>query len=320
MKPETRQTILVIDGNNLAWRKSVYGDLRTATGISTTVIFCILSGMLSYIKRFDAYNTVLCWDTTKSRRRLRLFPSYKANRKREYTEEEQVEYNEFIKQINISRKLLDFLKIPQLSIDHMEADDAISLLSGILAKKYEVIIVSTDKDLLQCVSFNVSVFNPFTKVLFTADNFIEKTGLSPMQYLFARALMGDKSDGINGIRGVGEVTAYEMVKALRVPNLQFLRQFLSTNEKRNAVLQRVETESDTVERNLKLMTLPSSFTELDEEECELVKNKMDKNFLRSVIVSKKQISDEMFGKLIGRLELFNVLNIKTLRLFGIELV
>lgn len=320
MKEPRRKTVLIIDGNNLAWKKSAYGALYTKTGVPTTVLTCVLQGIFSYIKRFDAFNVVICWDKHKSRRRLKLFPGYKGNRQKDYTDEEQREYEDFIEQMETTQKVLSFLKVPQLIIDHMEADDSISLVASILSKKYEAIIISADKDLLQCVGFNVSVFSPFAKKLYTMDNFIETTTLSPQQYLFARALMGDRSDCINGIRGVGEVTAYEMVKALRVPNLQFLRQFMSTNPNRNKVMERVENESEIVERNLKLMQLPSALTDLDEEERKIVENKLDKRFLKGVIISRKQIDENQFGRLISKFELFNTLNIKTIRLLDIELI
>ena len=320
MKEERRKTILVIDGNNLSYRQSVVSELHTSTGIATSVIYSILKGLTSFINKFDAFNFVICWDTHRSRRRLALFPGYKSGRRKERTPEEQEWYTGFIAQIQMTRKVLDFLKIPQVSVDHVEADDLMALLGGILSKKFEVILVSTDKDLLQCVVPNVSVYNPFKKKLFTYENCLETIGLTAEQYLFARALMGDGSDSIPGIKGVGEKTAFEMVKTLRIPNLEFLKMFISTCEKKKKVYDKVVSETALIERNLKLMRLPMLLSDLDAEEKELVQQKVNADLLKCILVNRKMIQQDKFYKLMEKLELYSVLSQSNLELLKIQLI
>ena len=119
---------------------------------------------------------------------------------------------------------------------------------------------------------------------------------------------------------MGEKTAFEMVKSLRVPNLEFLRMFISTNEKRNKVLARVEAESHIVERNLKLMRMPMSLSELDYEEKTLIKEKVNANLLKCILLSSKEIDDKRFYAVVNKLELFNVLNEKNRKILNISLV
>jgi len=216
--------------------------------------------------------------------------------------------------------VLDFLKIPQVSVDHVEADDLMSILAGILSKKFEVILVSTDKDLLQCISMNISVYNPFKKKLFTYENCLETIGLTAEQYLFARALMGDKSDSIPGIRGVGEKTAFEIIKVLRIPNLEFLRQFITTSEKKKKVFDHIERESAIIERNLQLMRLPMSLGELDTEERELIEGKVNADLLKCILINKREVSREKLYSLMTKLELYNVLSEKNLELLKTQLI
>jgi 5'-3' exonuclease len=317
---EERKTILLLDGNNLAYRHSVLDNFQSTDGLQTAVIFSLFQAAISFAKRFDAYNLVFCWDTRRSRRRLKLYPDYKGNRKKDYTEEEQIKHESFINQMNMSRKVINFFKIPQVVIDYVEADDTMSLLSGILSKKFEVIIISTDRDLLQCISTNVSVFNPFKKKLFNFKTFMDLTGLTPQQYLFARALMGDNSDFIPGIKGVGEKTAFKMVKELRIPNLEFLRKFISTCEKRNAVLARVEESSAIVERNIALMKLPYSFADLDDEERGMIRNIINEKFIKSILLNKKTIDRKKWFMLMQKLEMWKLLSEENLKLLGVDLV
>lgn len=318
---EMRKTILVMDGNNLSYRQSVFSEMKTSTGIHTSVVFSILRGLLSFIKHFDAHGYVFCWDTHKSRRRLRIYPEYKIARARDREDEEQKKkYMEFIAQINMTREVLDFLKIPQVSADHMEADDLMAILAGIISKKYNIILISTDRDLYQCIGPNISVYNPFKKKLFTHKNFNAAIGVSSEQYLFARALMGDKSDGIDGIHGVGDKTAFEIVKSLTAPNLESLKQYISTCEKRSKTLQRVETELSTIERNLKLMRLPMSLHELDKEEQDIVKERVNANLLKCILLNTRQINSDELYSLMSKLELYNVLSEKNLEVLNVQLV
>lgn len=309
-----------MDGNNLSYRQSVVADMQTMSGIPTSVVFSILRSLISFIGKFDASGYVFCWDTHKSRRRIKIFPEYKMYRAKDREDEEEKEkYESFIKQINMTRKVLDFLKIPQVSADHVEADDLMSILAGILSKKYEAILISTDRDLLQCIGPNISVYNPFKQKLYTYDNCLTELGVSPEQYLFARALMGDKSDGIPGIKGVGDKTAFEMVKSIRIPNIEFLRQFITTCEKRTKVTQRVLDESSTVQRNLKLMRLPMSLNELEDEESTNIKAKVNASLLKCIILNERQIDRNKLNALIHKLEIYNVLSSKNLELLNAQL-
>ena len=112
-----------------------------------------------------------------------------------------------------------------------------------------------------------------------------------------------------------------MVKDLKspVPNLQYLMKSISTCEKRNKVMERIEKEYAIIERNLKLMRLPMSLGELDQEEKALVEQRVNAPLLKSILLNTREIPREKLYSLMTKLELYNVLCEKNLELLKIKL-
>lgn len=313
--------VLIIDGNNIAYRAMVMPNLYASNGTRTAVIFSIFRSLITFLKKFNTSHFVFCWDISKSKRRTTFYPQYKMNRKKDWTVEQQMDYEHFISQMKICRKIFDFLNFSQVSVDGVESDDLMSILSCILSKKFKPIIITSDKDLLQCVSLSASVYNPSKKILYSAHNFIAEIGLAPEQYLFARAMMGDKSDNIAGIRGVGEKTAFEIIKLLKVPNLEFLSQYAFTNEKKKKIMKRIIEEINIVKRNMQLMRLPDGFDALDCNERPLVKSKVNRLLMKSILSNKRQVDRLRFTQLVDKLEMYSIFNNdNNLKILGLELI
>lgn len=138
-----------------------------------------------------------------------LNESYKANRITEYDEIE----NPF-SQLPDIKKCLNLLKIVWLEIDHCEADDVISTLVKKADNQFdEVLIISTDKDFFQLISDKTYVMIPRGKlsITYNKENFYQKYGIVPGQYVEYLALVGDKSDNISGIDGIGKITASKLL-------------------------------------------------------------------------------------------------------------
>ncbi|MNW28090.1 DNA polymerase I, thermostable [compost metagenome] len=217
---------LLIDGNNLAYRANATTELTTKQGERVSAIFGTLQMIQSYLKESEGkyknkmldslrlfyknpellFNDVVtCWDAGKSKQRMTLFPEYKANRKKEdRTEEEKAIYAQFIDQMEQLHKVLPVFGIRSVKVKGWEGDDLIYVASQLTDDV--CVIVSTDKDMLQLVSDKVLVWSPFKEKLITPSNFQAETGLPQESYLHYRTLVGDSSDNINGVKGIGEKT------------------------------------------------------------------------------------------------------------------
>jgi len=197
------KSLLLVDGNNLAYRwlhrknyNSFQDDyLRTVESLG---------------KSYNAEKTIVCFDFGKSYYRMDLLDSYKGNRTKPKEEEEQRHYEEFFACLN---DIPELLPCQSLKFRGLEADDIITFLILNLSKRFEhTWIVTSDRDMYQLISENVSIFNMFSRKEIDLPTFYETYEMEPEQYLFSRILEGDKSDNILGVEGVGPKRAQQLAK------------------------------------------------------------------------------------------------------------
>lgn len=212
--------IYLVDGSHLLHRirHTPQALLTTKDGKPSGLVFGFLRS-LAKIRR-ESKNTaqlVVAWDKTSSEFRTKLFPDYKKGRYSNMSDEDRqklVNYNEGRK---ILINLLGHLRIPTISMHGVEADDIIGFLSLIPYGEPKVIL-SDDKDLLQLITDDTSVYRPVSKQFVDKATFISKYGLNPDNYrkhfIMIRAIVGDKSDCIPGIKGIGEKTALTITRKL----------------------------------------------------------------------------------------------------------
>lgn len=197
-------TSMIIDANNLAARCRYAFDGLTVGGESISVTYGVLKVLSGLISRHNYITeVVLCWDYGKSKKRLDVFPDYKISRvlKQRF----DAERDSYIKQMNEVADLLRLLPVIQIKEKGVEADDSIAVLSR---QDLKSVIVSADKDLFQLISANVDVLCPIPKSsILTIRNFKRQLGIDLKYYLFYKALLGDPSDSIPGVAGLGEVRA-----------------------------------------------------------------------------------------------------------------
>ena len=195
--------LLLVDSNNVAFR---YLHRPNYDNFSQEYIRTISSLGKSY----SAARTICCFDVGASSYRKTIYPGYKQNRKVERTEEEQLRFTAFF---NCLKETTEILPYEHLKFKGIEADDLITYLVLNLKDKYDNIwIVSSDRDLFQLLDHNVHIFNLFSRKEITIDSLYENYGLEPAEYLFSRIIEGDKSDGINGIEGIGPKRSQGLVK------------------------------------------------------------------------------------------------------------
>ncbi len=186
-------------------------NLSTKDGIPTGGVYGFTALSLEIIKKLKPDYVAVAWDKpkTNTRKRLELYPAYKAGRKPAPPD--------FYEQIPIMHELLDALGWPLYEIDDYEADDILGTFAKQAeAKGIETCLITSDLDALQLVGPLTHVYaikKGFTNIeLFHPESFETKYGIRVDQFLDLKALKGDSSDNIPGVPGIGEKTAIDLLQ------------------------------------------------------------------------------------------------------------
>jgi len=203
--------ILVIDAMNMLIRSF---SLLKAMNPSGTHIGGLVGFLrsLGYVTRiFDPTRVVIVWDGKGgSGNRQNIDPNYKAQRATSrithwglYDTKEQ-EMEALIGQLYRLQDYIECLPIQQLSMDKLEADDIIAYIAKRASNAgKKVTIVSSDKDFLQLVDSNIDIYAPVKKKTFNKSNIFEELKVLPTNYNIVKALLGDNSDNLQGVKGLG---------------------------------------------------------------------------------------------------------------------
>jgi len=205
---------IIFDGTNTAYRTAAVTELSTSDGIRTSVPFGVLRSIRYVIELFNPSDVVIVWDGGRDKTRCELCPGYKKSKKR-VDNRNKFDYEDLIKQLKLTQKMLYCLGLKQIRLSGVEADDIIYHLTK-MVNSQNVIIVSTDKDFYQLLDERVSIYSPIKGEMINDDNlhkYLAVMGITtPQQYLEFHILNGDKSDNIPGVPGVGEVTAAKLIE------------------------------------------------------------------------------------------------------------
>lgn len=199
--------ILAIDGNSIM-NRAFYGikALSTSKGEYTNA----LTGFMNiYLKELEAVQpdcAAVAFDLKAPTFRHKADAAYKANRKGMP--------HELALQMPLIKEILADLGVKTLECEGFEADDILGTLSEIFGGGDECVILTGDRDSLQLVSESCTVRLATNRetVVYTPDKFREDYGLEPIQLIELKALMGDSSDNISGVKGIGEKTAAALIK------------------------------------------------------------------------------------------------------------
>ncbi len=200
------EKLILIDGNGYIHRAyHAIPKLTDTNGNIVNAVFGFVKMLKKIITREKPTHIFIAFDHRKPTFRHRDFKEYKANRKK--TEPELVE--QFPKVF----KILESLNIKFISYEGFEADDIIATITR-LARKQDIAvdIVTCDKDILQLVSDEVKVINGMKDIKYDIHKTEEKFGVKPSCVIDYMALIGDKSDNLPGVRGIGPVTAKKLLK------------------------------------------------------------------------------------------------------------
>lgn len=206
-----RKRLVVIDGKSIFYR-GYYAmpNLATADGKPTGGVFGFASIALEVIRKLDPDYVCVAWDKQKTniRKRLEMYPEYKAGRKPAPPD--------FYEQIPMLHELLEAFGWPLYELDDYEADDIMGTLAVQATEAgLETALVTSDLDLLQTINDSVHVYalkKGFSNIdLFHPERFREKYGVEVDQFLDMKAIKGDSSDNIPGVAGIGEKGAVQLL-------------------------------------------------------------------------------------------------------------
>lgn len=207
-----KKVLAIIDGKSVFYR-GYYAmpNLSLSDGTPTGGVFGFASMALEVIKQLDPDYVCVAWDKPKTniRRRLELYPAYKAGRKPAPPD--------FYEQIPMLHELLEAFGWPLYELDDYEADDIMGTLAVKAAEQdIETMLITSDLDMLQIVNPHIHVFalkKGLTNIeLYSPKSFEAKYGIRADQFLDLKALKGDSSDNIPGVPGIGEKGAIELLK------------------------------------------------------------------------------------------------------------
>lgn len=179
--------------------------LNNPQGVPVNAVYGVLTMLLKLLQKENCSHIVLAQDSKEKSFRLDIYEDYKANR--------QEPPEELKPQFKIIDEVIDSMGVSRIRMDGFEADDIISSLVHTYKQSFEsVYIVSSDKDLFQLVEDNVFLIDTMKDIEYNADKVKEKMGVYPHQVVDFLSLVGDTSDNVPGVRGIGEKGAIKLLE------------------------------------------------------------------------------------------------------------
>ena len=206
----TKEPLYVMDGNAFLFRGFfANSSMSRSDGFPTGALHIVGRVLLKLLREERPKHFVFIMDGHGKHFRHDIFPAYKANR--------PPAPEGLVMQIEPLQNLVRALGMKVLVSDGCEADDCIASLAAKYGSQRPVVIIGMDKDLRQCLSPEVVMWDPASREekLLTLDSFRAETGLEPSQWPDVQALIGDTSDNVPGVKGIGEKTAEKLFRDFR---------------------------------------------------------------------------------------------------------
>jgi DNA polymerase-1 len=202
--------VYLIDGYSLLYRAfyALPQSISTSSGLPTNALYGFTSMLLKLLDSEEEVGLGVVWDGGMPKFRLEIFPEYKAQR--------SAMPEELRSQLDHLDEILEAMNIPAIRAEGFEADDALATMSRQVPEGVELFIVTGDQDAMQLVDGNVKVLRTTRGVSETKtygrDEVVDEYGVTPEQIPDYKALTGDSSDNIPGVRGIGPKGAANLLK------------------------------------------------------------------------------------------------------------
>ncbi|MDR0631779.1 MAG: hypothetical protein LBF54_00835 [Holosporaceae bacterium] len=237
---------VLVDGSGFIYR-AYYAlpQLTDYKGRPAGAVYGFCSMLISLLKKHKSDLFCVVLDSGRNTFRSEIYTEYKSNR--------SAIPEDLKSQIPALRDACDAFGIPTIAKKGFEADDIIATYSTKLSEcGYEVRIISSDKDLMQLVGDNISLFDPIKSKVIKTEEVLEKYKVLPSQMVFLQALMGDPSDNIPGISGIGPQTAAKLVSKFKTP--EEIYQNIDVVEPKK-IRENLINQKEMLDVSLKLVTL-----------------------------------------------------------------
>lgn len=224
----SRKTFLLVDAHALIYRAYyAFPNLTDSEGHLVNALYGFSKMFLSALTYFEPEYAAVCFDHPKPTFRHEKYEDYKAHRAKMP--------DDLIPQISQVKEMVDVLKVPRFEIAGFEADDLIGTVNckvEDMDNELLTVIVTGDQDAFQLVDNDTHIWMPARgkqrgDIEYDAELVEKKWGIRPDQVVDMKALMGDSSDNIPGIKGIGKKTAAKLIQ--RFDSLEKIYQFLDAN-------------------------------------------------------------------------------------------
>jgi len=200
--------VLIIDFMNMFIRHFKANPSMASTGEPVGGVMGFLGGLGRLCETYNPKKVIVVFESGGSQRKRAISASYKNGRKapkmnRYYGDDIPTTPENFAMQVLFITRALKCLPVTQVYVSGCEADDVIGYLGRYHFKTSRVILVSSDKDFYQLIDERVQQWSPGQKKLITEQAVIDKFGVSPQNFCSARVFIGDPSDNVSGVKGVG---------------------------------------------------------------------------------------------------------------------
>ena len=250
---EKNEKFLVIDGNSIM-NRAFYAIrlLSTRDGLYTNAIYGFLNIYYMILDKINPDYVSVAFDLKSPTFRHEMFVEYKAHRK--------MMPDELKVQMPVIKDILKAMNVPIYEIEGYEADDILGTIANINTQNnIDTYILTGDKDSLQLISDSTSIIIPLSKMgkteytIYTPEVLKEKQNISPKQVIDIKSLMGDNSDNIPGVPGIGEKTAYTLIG--KYGSLNNIYENMSNIETTPSVKKKLMENKDMAYLSYKLATI-----------------------------------------------------------------
>jgi len=284
---QTGERILLIDGLNLFFRNFAMLNMVNPNGVHIGGLGGFFRSLGALIRQINPTQVYVVFDGAGSaNNRKNLIPEYKSGRDLqritnwEAFDDLDDEHDAKVDQMVRIIQYLKALPVKTVTIDKVEADDIIAYLSEVIPQgpKDKAFIVSSDKDFIQLVSEKVIVYRPIEKEYYTEETVVEKFSISPKNFILYKTLLGDNSDKIKGVKGLGQKGLFKKFPELTEKDLVWddILDICEKKMKDHVVYARVIHGQEELEKNYSVMDLSNPMLSKD-----------DKNYLDKVVSSKE---------------------------------
>ncbi len=325
-KLKIHDRVLLIDGLNLFFRNFAMLNMVNPDGVHIGGLGGFLRSLGALIRQIQPTSVYVVFDGAGSTtNRKNLLPEYKSGRNLqritnwEIFENLDDEHDSKVDQIVRLIQYLKMLPVKTVAFDKVEADDVIAVLAKKLESKYNsnVFIVSSDKDFIQIVTDKTIVYRPMEKEYYTRMTVKEKFGVIAENFILYKTLLGDNSDKIPGVKGLGEKGIFKKFPELQltVLSLDDIISISTRKFKDHVVYSRIVQDQERLRNSYKIMDLHNPM--IDEKEIEYLNHlvKDDLPELNSKFFINLYEEDKL-GGMIRNLEYWLRDNFSELKLYS----